>query len=136
MAEGFPRTIRFVRAEVDVVAGESCTAVVEVESQGAGTFTGTAQGGVTEQDQLRAVARATSDALSDAFEAQGARVRVIGVQLVDTVTQTAVVVSLAASKGAHTKTLLGICDGTSDPAKATALAVLNATNRFLGGTRV
>ncbi len=132
MGDGAPRAIRFVRAQVNVVAGESCKAEVEVESQGVGTFTATAQGGVSERDQLRAVARATSDALSDAFEAQGARVRVIGVQLVDAVAQTAVVVSLAASRGAHTKTLLGVCDSTGDPAKATALAVLNATNRFLG----
>ncbi len=132
MANGAPRAIRFVRAQVDVGAGESCRAEVEIESPGVGSFTGTAQGGVSEQDQLRAVARATSDALSDAFAAQGTKVLVIGAQLVDAVAHTAVVVSLAASKGSHAKTLLGICDGTDDPVKATALAVLNATNRFLG----
>lgn len=131
MSKDTPRAIRFVRAQVDVLA-EHCEAVVEVTGQDEATFIGTAQGGITETDQLRAVARATSDALTDAFETQGAKVRVIGVQLVDAVAQTAVVVSLATSAGAHTKTLLGISDGTSDPAKATALAVLNATNRFLG----
>jgi len=131
MLKETPREIIFIRAEVDVLA-DHCEAIVEVKSQRVGSFTGTAQGGINTTDQLRAVARATSDALSDAFKAEGARVRVIGVQLVDAVAQTAVVVSLATSAGEHTKTLLGISDGTSDPAKATALAVLNATNRFLG----
>ncbi len=132
MTDNSPRRIRFIRAKVDLVAGESCKAEVEVESHGLGRFTGAAQGGISPQDQMRAVARATSDALSDAFHAQAAKVRVIGVHLINTVPHTAVVVSLAASKGALTKTLLGVCDGAHDPATATALAVLNATNRFLG----
>jgi hypothetical protein len=123
--------IRFVRASVDV-ASERCTAEVEVESPGLGSFVGSAQGGISEADQLRAVARATADALSDAFEAQNATVRVIGVQVVDAVPHNAVMVTIAASKGTHSRTLRGICDGgTHDTPTATALAVLNATNRFL-----
>jgi len=123
--------IRFVRANVAVIT-ETGTAEVEVESPGVGSFVGSAQGGISEADQLRAVARATADALSDAFEAHNATVRVIGVQVVDAVPRNAVVVTLAASKGTHNRTLLGICDGdTHDTPTATALAVLNATNRFL-----
>jgi hypothetical protein len=125
------RTIRFIRANVDV-ATETCTAEVEVESPGLGSFVRSAQGGINEVDQLRAVARATADALSDAFDADNATVRVISVQVVDAVPHSAVMVRLAASKGTHNKTLLGICDGdTHDTPTATALAVLNATNRFL-----
>ena len=126
-----PRIIRFVRANVDV-AGNGCTAEVEVETPDLGYFVGSAQGGISEADQLRAVARATADALSDAFDAHNAIVRVLGVQVVDAVPHNAVMVTLAASKGTHNSTLLGICDGdTHDTPKATALAVLNATNRFL-----
>ena len=126
-----PRAIRFVRAQVDV-QGETCQAVVELESLESGAFVGTAQGGLSDTDRLRAVARATSDALSDAFEAKNARVRVVNVQLVEGVMQTVVVVFLSASRGADTQSLLGVCDGTNDRTTATALAVLNATNRFLG----
>jgi hypothetical protein len=123
--------IRFVRAGVEV-AGDRCTAEVEVESPGLGSFACSAQGGISEADQLRAVARATADALSDAFEADNATVRVIGVQVVEAVPNNAVMVTLAASKGAQSKTLLGVCDSDShDTPTATALAVLNATNRFL-----
>ena len=131
MSDYAPRMIRFVRANVHV-AVDSCTAEVEVETVGNGCFVGSAQGGISEVDQLRAVARATADALSDAFRAHNAIVRVLGVQVVEAVPHNAVMVTLAASKGTHNSTLLGICDGdTHDTPKATALAVLNATNRFL-----
>ena len=134
MSDYAQRMIRFVRAKVDV-ATETCTAEVEVESPGLGSFVGSAQGGISEADQLRAVARATADALSEAFKAHHATVRVLGVQVVEAVPHNAVMVTLAASKGTHNTTLLGICDGDShDTPTATALAVLNATNRFLSRT--
>jgi hypothetical protein len=131
MTDHAPRTIRFVRANVDVAA-DSCTAEVEIETPGLGYFVGSAQGGISKADQIRAVARATADALSDAFDAHNAKVRVLGVQVVDAVPHNAVMVTLAGSKGTHNRILLGICDSnTHDVPKATALAVLNATNRFL-----
>jgi hypothetical protein len=43
-----------------------------------------------------------------------------------------VIVSLAATRGTESRSLLGICDGTADLTRATALAVLNGTNRFVG----
>ena len=133
MSDHAQRTIRFIRANADV-ANETCTAEVVVESPGLGSFTGSAQGGISEADQLRAVARATADALSDAFDAHNAKVRVLGVQVVDAIPHNAVMVTLAASKGTDNRTLFGICDGeTHDIPKATALSVLNATNRFLSG---
>ncbi len=134
MSDYAPRKIRFERANLEVGV-DNCTAEVEVETPGLGYFVGSAQGGISEADTLRAVARATADALSDAFEAHNARVRVLGVRVVETIPHNAVIVTLAASKGTHNRTLYGICDSdTHDIPKATALAVLNATNRFLSLT--
>lgn len=131
MSDYAPRLTRFVRANVDV-AIDSCTAEVEVETALLGSFVGSAHGGISEADQLRAVARATADALSDTFDTHNAKVRVLSVRVVESIPHNAVMVTLAASKGADNRTLLGICDAdTHDIAKATALAVLNATNRFL-----
>lgn len=131
MSDHAPRTIRFIRANVDVGA-DICTAEVEIETPGLGYFVGSAQGGISEVDQLRAVARATADALSDAFDAHNAKVRVLGVQVVEAIPHSAVMVTLAASQRTRDRTLIGVCDRDShDTAKATALAVLNATNRFL-----
>jgi hypothetical protein len=45
--------------------------------------------------------------------------------------KTAVVVTLAVTRGTEQQTLLGVCDAGDDPVRAAALAVLNATNRFL-----
>ncbi|MDH4045140.1 MAG: hypothetical protein OEW06_11835, partial [Gemmatimonadota bacterium] len=132
VTDSTPRIIRFVRAQIAQLADESCEATVEIEHRGVGVFAATARGPQGQQDELRAVARATSDALSDAFEAKGARVRVVSVHLVESLTQTVVLVVLAVSRGADSQSLLGVCDAKSDPVRAAALAVLNATNRFLG----
>ena len=132
MSDGAPRAIRFVRAQIDILPGDQCQALIQLERPGSGVFTGTAQSGSSQADQLRAVARATADALSEVFEAERAKVLVRGAQLVEVFTQTVVIVSLAASKGARTQSLLGVCEGGGDLARAAALAVLNATNRFLG----
>lgn len=131
MSDYTPRIIRFVRASLDLGV-DSSIAVVEVETPGLGRFVGSAQGGIREADQLRTVARATADALSDAFDAKNAQVRVLGVKVVEAIPHNAVMVTLAAKKGTESKTLHGICDSAiNDISKATALAVLNATNRFL-----
>lgn len=131
MSERTERAIRFVDARIEALSDESCKATVELEHRGVGTFSATARGPVEQMDQLRAIARATSDALTDAFEASGARVRVVNVQLVESLMKTAVTVTLAVSRGTVSQTLLGICDAGDDPVRAAALAVLNATNRFL-----
>jgi len=125
------RTIRFVRADVQELGDGSCEAVVELERPGIGAFTATARGPAAPADRLRAVARAASDALSEAFDAVGARVRVLSVQPVESLTKTAIVVTLAVTRGADSRTLLGVCDAGDDPVRAAALAVLNATNRYL-----
>lgn len=132
MTDGASRAIKFVRAQIDPLADDRRQALVQVERAGQGPSTGTAQGGSGQPDTLRAVARATADALSEAYEAEGVKVRVRGVQQVEAFAQTVVIVSLAATRGAETRSLLGVCDGTDDLARATALAVLNGTNRFLG----
>lgn len=125
------RLIRFVRAEVRQLTKDSCQAEVEVDLRGIGPFTATAAGPVEELDQLRTVARATADALSAAFDAKGVKVRVVSVQLVTSLTQRSVLIIVAVSRGSDQRNLLGVCDATRDPIRAAALAVLNATNRYL-----
>jgi len=132
MTHGVARAIKFVRAQLDALPEDRCQALVQVERAGLAPTTGTAQGGSGQADALRAVARATADALSEAYDEEGVKVRVRGVQQVEAFGQMVVIVSLAATRGAETRSLLGVCDGTDDAARATALAVLNGTNRFLG----
>lgn len=132
MADRPPRTIRFVRAELESIADDRCRAVVQIERPDTGLFSGIAEGPVSPTDQLRAVARAAGDAVTEAFKEDGVSVRVRGVLPVEAFGQTVVVVSLAAAAKGRNQTLLGVCDGGADSTRAAALAVLNATNRFLG----
>ncbi|HEX9582226.1 MAG TPA: hypothetical protein VF970_14075 [Gemmatimonadales bacterium] len=126
------RAVRFVRAQIDPLPNGQCQAQVEIERPGSGLSTGIAQGGSGQADALRAVARAAADALTEAFRTEGAKIRVRGVQVQEAFAQTVVIVSVAATQGTRSQSLLGICDGAADAARATALAVLNGTNRFLG----
>jgi hypothetical protein len=132
MPQGAPRPTKFLRAQIDPLPEDRCQALVQLERPGAGVSTGTAQGGSGQADALRAVARATADALSESYEDEGVKVRVRGVQLMEAFGQVVVIVSLAASRGSESRSLLGVCDGSGDLARATALAVLNGTNRFVG----
>jgi hypothetical protein len=132
MADRPPRTIRFIRAELDNPADDRCRAVVQIERPDSGLFSGTAEGPNGPGDQLRAVARAAGDAVTEAFKSDGVSVRVRGVLPVEAFGQTVVVVSVAATAKGRNQTLLGVCDGGTDTSRAAALAVLNATNRFIG----
>ena len=126
-----PRLIRFIRAEVQSLSDESCEATVELELRGVGRITATARGPNEEHDRLRTVARATSDALSEAFDEKAVKVRVMSIQPVALLTQHTLLVTLAVTRGADQRTLHGVCDASGDPVRAASLAVLNATNRFL-----
>ena len=132
MTDGTPRAVKFLRAQIDPLPDDRCQALVQVERVGLGLSTGTAQAGSQQADALRAVARAAADALSEAYDAEGVKIRVRGVQPMEAFGQIVVVVSLAATRGTESRSLLGVCDGSDDATRATALAVLNGTNRFLG----
>lgn len=125
------RTIRFIRAEIEALAEGRCRAVVQIERPETGLHSGVADGGSAPGDALHAVARAAADAVCEAL-GPGVTVRVLGLQAVEAFGQTVVIVSVAAASKGRNMTLLGVCDSGEDTSRAAALAVLNATNRFLG----
>jgi hypothetical protein len=130
MVNRFPRVLRFVQANVEALPDDRCRAVVRIELPEHGLHSGTAEGG--HADSLRTVSRAAAEAVSEAFDADGIRIRVRGIQSMEAFGQTIVIASIAASYGGKTQMLLGICNDGQDPSRAAALAVLSATNRFLG----
>ena len=132
MPERPRRTIKFVQAHIDPVGADRCRALVEFERSGSDTCTATAEGGNDQLDALRAVTRAAADALSQTMKSEAVTVRVRGIQVVEAFAQTVVIVSVAASHAGTTRVLLGVSDSGDSPPRAAAVAVLNATNRFLG----
>jgi hypothetical protein len=132
MPEQPHRSIRFLDAQLTRPAPDRCQAVVEVAGPDGEPRRGRAEGGAAPLEMLRTVARAAADAVSAGHGVTGTAVRVRGIQQVEAFGQVVIIVSLAATRAGKGQMLLGVCDGGEDLARAAALAVLNATNRFLG----
>lgn len=131
MGDGTARTIRFLRAQLERPAPDRCQAVVEVAGPNAEPRRGSAEGGAAPLEMLRTVARAAADAVSASTSVPNAALRVRGIQQVEAFGQVVIIVSLAATRAGESKMLLGVCDAGQDLARAAALAVLHAANRFL-----
>ena len=121
------RTVRFVGAQVGRVSGGGPRAFVELERSPGERFVGTAEG-----ETLQGTAEAALRALSQVVGGAEGTFRVRGVETVEVFGGRAVIVALSMSHQGETRSLLGICSAEPDPTRAAALAVLNATNRFLG----
>jgi hypothetical protein len=91
---------------------------------------GTATGGPPEREGLQASARAAADALMQAV-GEKHLLEVHNVEMFEAFGHSAVLVHLAAQVQDRTQALMGFCVAGADPARAAALAVLNATNRVL-----
>lgn len=120
-----------MRAAVEPVSGDRCRVRVELRRPELDPCVGTAEGSCAGPDALRTAAKAAAEALRLTLEGAAASLRIRGVGLVDAFGQPAVMVSLRAQYQGETRSLLGLCPHSGDPARAAALAVLNATNRFL-----
>jgi hypothetical protein len=103
MTDPAHRLIRFVRAEVKQLDQDACDATVELHLR----------------RPVGRVRRPRGPGTGG------------GGQLVESLNQRIVPVTLAASRGSDQRTLLGVCDVGDDPCREAALAVLSATNRFL-----
>jgi hypothetical protein len=79
---------------------------------------------------LQATARAAAEALTQAVGGAH-QLRVEGVETLDTFGRSAILVHLADQQRDRTQALMGFCVAGQDPARAAALAVLNAANRVL-----
>jgi hypothetical protein len=122
--------VRFVRASLEVVAPDECLAQVQLDRGEEGSFVGKARGGRSSEEGLQAAAKAAAEALTQAVGG-GHRLRVEGVEMLDTFGRPAILVYLADQQQDKTQALMGFCVAGQDPARAAALAVLNAANRVL-----
>jgi hypothetical protein len=93
----------------------------------AASYVGRAEGGCVDVEALRAAARATADALHDL----GHYVKIHGVELITAFGEAVVAVRVTAQHEGDSRRLVGFCLAGADAMRATVLAVLNATNRFL-----
>lgn len=130
-----PRVVKFVKAEL-VQEGGKCTARVELNRDPGRSYFGTAEGSCASPESLRTVAQACANALLQAAAVGGDpslfEIRVNQVAIQAAFGKETVLVSVAGTYFKQRRDLLGLCIIETDPARSAALAVLNATNRFLG----
>ena len=130
-----PRVVKFVKAEI-IKEGAKCRARVELKRDPDRSYFGSAEGSCEEPENLRSVAQATANALLQAAAAggdpAGFEIRVNELAVQKAFDKQTVLVSVAGTYFNQQRDLLGLCVVEGDPVRSAALAVLNATNRFLG----
>jgi len=109
-----------------------CRARVELAWAGGRHFRGEAEGMASETGDMRCAATAALDALVKAVGTPAVRLELLGVKSVRAFDSLVVIVALSATDGTRSTRLVGSYLTETDIARGAALAVLNATNRFLG----
>jgi hypothetical protein len=94
-------------------------------------FEGTAEGLGSAAAELRCAAEAAAEALRAAVE-EKLDFELLGVKAVRAFDSTVVIVALSCHNGDRAVRLVGSCLTEETPHRCAALAVLSATNRFLG----
>lgn len=127
-----PRAIPFVASQVERFPRSHCRARVILERPGHDLYIGTAEQTSAQRNELWCSAQAAAVALGQAVAAKGPEaVQVRGVERVDVFGKTAVLVKVDARRADQARPLIGVVETDGDPIRAAAVAVLNATNRFL-----
>jgi len=132
MANRPPRLVKFVSAEVEQLSEDRCRAQVELLHQDGKAHLGKAEGGCAQAERLRLAAQAAADAVRSAVGGTGDQLEVTGATITEAFGKRTVFVQVAALYIGQRRELMGFCLIDPDPARAAALALLNAVNRFLG----
>ena len=130
--ERTPRIVKFVRVELKDKPANRCVAHVELMHQSGTACVGTVEGGCAPEATLMSAAQATAQALLQAVGTGEDLLDIAGVELSQPIGRPTVFASVSAYYFRQRRELVGCCLVDGDPARAAALAVLNATNRFLG----
>ncbi len=122
--------LRFLRCIVDRVSDDRCDARVELEGPDGTNYAG--QGlGTGASAHLRASAQAVLNIIRDRFPEAGT-FELLGVKAIGAFDTTVVIVAIAARDEAGIKRLVGSYLASDDEDTGAAIAVLNATNRYIG----
>jgi hypothetical protein len=125
--------LRFAEFVLDRLPNGRCRAKVGLTWRDSEAFCGESEGLASQAGELRCAAQACVDALGQAVAQSGLAFELLGVKAVRAFDATVVIVSLATNGGEGSdQRVVGSVLTETDPARAAALAVLNATNRILG----
>lgn len=126
------RSLRFVASQLDRLPRSHCRARVILERQGHDLYIGTAEGASAHLNELWCAAEAAAMALQQAVAPTDPEaVQVRGVERFELFGKATVLVAVAARRDHEARPLIGVGQIDGDAGRAAAVAVLNATNRFL-----
>jgi hypothetical protein len=125
--------LKFVSFEFDRFPNSRCRAQVALEHPGGGLFTGTSEAVGASASGLRCAALAALKALERAVTGAG-RFELLGVKAIRVFDTNVVIVALSAKRDSRVHRLVGSYLAEENPERGAAIAVLNATNRFLGNS--
>ena len=109
-----------------------CRARVDLAWMDDRHFVGEAEGVTSPSGELRCAAQAAVEALVRSIASRDVSFELLGVKSVRAFDSTVVVVAIAVRDGRTHRRLVGSCIGDRDLPNSAAMAVLSATNRFLG----
>lgn len=132
MSPRAPRSIRFVTSQIERFPQSRSRARVILERPGHDLYIGTAEQTAPNRTDLWCAAEAAAMALGQAVApGDPEAVRVRGVQRLEVFGKKAVLVAVDARRDNQARPLIGVGEINGDAGRAAAVAVLNATNRFL-----
>ena len=126
------RVLRYIRVDLMLLPGNQCRVTVELSRDSGETYLGTAEGVSSPPETREVAARAALEAIRKAALVDVDELTLEGVSIGEASGKRTITVVLTAQSREGKQRLLGACFVDSDATRATALAVLNATNRFLG----
>lgn len=133
MPQGPSHRLKFVKLEFENTPDGTVRAVVELRLRPGQTYSGTGECRDDAQAaRLRCASEATVDALQAAIGDSGNRIELLGVRAVKAFDATVVIVALAVHIDGEARRLVGSYLAEEDPTRGASIAVLNATNRYLG----
>lgn len=123
--------LRFQVFAFDRLPDGRCRARVQLSWIDGREFAGESEGMTSQAGELRCSAEAAVQALERAVQ-EGVKLELLGVKAVRAFDATVVIVSLSVQSDGEAWRMVGSYLTETDPPRAAALAVLNATNRVLG----
>ncbi len=133
LEDGKQERLKFVSLSFASLADCRCRARVELERQPGQTTVASAEGPDSEEGKLRATAQATLETVRRSVDASTEAFELVDIKAVTVFDEAAVIVAIAFRYDGKEKRMVGFCVIDEErPHRAALLAVLNATNRFLG----
>ena len=124
--------LKFLSAALEGVGGGAVRSRVELRIRGGRNVVGIAECAPASTGQMRCAALAMIDAICKGAGTSDSDIKFLGVRSIKAFDGQVVIVALAVRVGSGRQRLVGACLARDDLVTGAAMAVLNATNRYLG----